>query len=99
MQKGVSAAAKSTRNQLANAAPTGERINSKDEVEATLEFQPSDLIRRTFPMDAQPDGQKLRATMVEATTQHQQDHANQPELVKFRISVNDDQYEEIVTVL
>ena len=35
----------------------GERINSKDEVKATPEFQPSDLIGRTFPVGAQPDGQ------------------------------------------
>ena len=48
-------------------------------------------------MDAQPDGQQFRATIVEAITQYQQVHANQPELEKFRISVNDDQYEETGT--
>ena len=61
------------------------------------EFQPSDLIGRTFLMDAQPDGQKFRATIVEAITQHQQDHSNQPELVRFRISVNEDQFKEVLT--
>ena len=69
MKKGVSAAAKATGNELANAAPTdgcnGERINS------TPECQPSDLIGRTFFMDTQPDGQKFRAAIVEAITQHQ----------------------------
>ena len=48
-------------------------------------------------MDAQPDGLKFRATIFEAIPQHQQDHANQPELVKFRIAVNEDQFEEFVT--
>ena len=50
-------------------------------------------------MDAQPDGQKFRAIIAEAITQHQQDHAKQPELVKFRISVNDDQCKETVTYI
>ena len=48
-------------------------------------------------MDAQPDGLKFRATIVEEITQHQRDHAKQPELVKVRISVNNDQCEETVT--
>ena len=60
----------------------GERINSKDDAKATPEFQPSDLIGRTLLMDAKPDGQKFRAPIVEAITQHQQDHAN---LIKFEI--------------
>ena len=83
-----------TRIQLTNAAPTdgciGESINSK-------EFQPCGLIGRTFLMDAQPDGQTFRAAIVEGITPHQQDYAKQPELVKFRISVNNEQYEATVT--
>ena len=57
-----------------NAAPidgyNAERAHSTDEVEASPEFQPSDLIGRTFLMDAQPDGQKFCATIFEAIAQH-----------------------------
>ena len=61
------------------------------------EFQPSALIGSISLMDAQPEGQKFRASIVEVITQHQQEHANQPELVNFRIYVKDDQHEETVT--
>ena len=100
-KKSISGAAKATQNHIAYTAPTDtcsvERNNSKNKVDATPEFQPSDLIGRTFFMNAQPDGQQFRVTIAKAITQHQHDHANQPELVEFRIPVNDDQCEETMT--
>lgn len=75
----------------------GESVNSTDEVEATQRFQTSDLMGRSILLDAQPDGPQFRFTVVEAITQHQQDHAQQPEHVKIRIPDNINPYKETAT--
>ena len=57
---------------------------------------PEGLIGRTFLMDTQDDGQKFRARVIEAINAHDEKVANNPELLRFRCSINNDQYEEIL---
>ena len=56
-----------------------------------------DLIGRTFLMPPEEDGQRFHARVIEAIGAKHQDIANHPAKVKFRCSVNDDEYEEIVS--
>ena len=54
----------------------------------------SDLIGKTFLLDQQKDGTRHRARIVEMI----QDHlVNSKEHVRFRLSVNNDQYEQVMT--
>ena len=48
-------------------------------------------------MKPEEDGQRFCAKVVEAIIEDENQLANQPEWVKFRCSVNDEQYDEIVT--
>jgi hypothetical protein len=60
-------------------------------------IQPEDLIGwTTFLTAPTDDGQRFRARAVEAVEDHQHDTKLEPLHVKFRCSVNDDEYEEIV---
>ena len=54
------------------------------------------LIGRTFLMLPQEDGTRLRAKIVERLEQMDREVMNQPDMIKFRCSVNDGQYEEIM---
>ena len=60
-------------------------------------FHPSDLVGRTFLMDEQEDGQRFRARIVEAIEQHEKDFQADEDFRKFRVSINDDEYEELLT--
>jgi hypothetical protein len=60
-------------------------------------FNPEDLIGRSFLMDAQEDGQKYRGCIVELIEDHESKVEENPTRIKFRISVNKDQAEEIIT--
>ena len=57
----------------------------------------SDLIGRTFLMEEMEDGQKHRARIVEAIEDHDEKTKSSPDHVKFKVSVNDDQYEEVLS--
>ena len=59
-------------------------------------MKPEDLVGRTFLLDQQEDGQKHRAKIVEAINAHEDKVQNNPELLKFRCSINNDEYEEIM---
>ena len=63
----------------------------------TVIVDPQELMGRTFLMDTQEDGQKFRARIVECITKHESDVRRSDEHVQFRISVNEDEYEEIIT--
>ena len=52
---------------------------------------PQGLIGRTFLMDQQDDGQKFRARVIEAINAYDEKVANNPELLRFRCSINNDQ--------
>ena len=60
-------------------------------------FDPNDLVGRTFLMDEQEDGQRHRARIVKLVEDHEDNVKDNPTLIKFVCSVNDDQYEEIIT--
>jgi hypothetical protein len=79
----------------------GEPVN--DEESSTLPngsmaiFNPHELIGRTFLMNPQEDGQRYRARIVEAVEDHQSKVNEQNDRVKFVCSINDEQYEEIMS--
>ena len=56
----------------------------------------SDLIGRTFLLE-QEDGQKHRARIVEAIEEHGSKTDRNPDKLRFMCSMNDDQYEEIMS--
>jgi hypothetical protein len=72
-----------------------------DEVNAesppSLIFNHEDLIGRTFLMDEQEDGQKFRGHIVELIEDHESKLEDNPTRIKFRVSVNEDKAEEIIT--
>ena len=81
-------------------ADTPKVIKSKrehDSGEATMStIDPADLIGRTFLMPPEEDGTRLRAKIIEAIETKERDLANDPVRIKFRCSVNDNEYEEII---
>ena len=60
-------------------------------------LDPTDLIGRTFLKEPEEDGSRFRARIIEAIMDNKQNIEDQPEMIKFRCSVNDDEYEEIVS--
>jgi hypothetical protein len=60
-------------------------------------IDPADLIGRTFLKAPRQDGQRFRCKIVEAIIKNEGDLEKEPALVKFRCSVNNDEYEEVVT--
>jgi hypothetical protein len=58
---------------------------------------PQELLGCTFLMDTQEDGQRFRAHIVECISDHESNVCRSDDHVKFRISVNEDEYEEIIT--
>jgi hypothetical protein len=59
-------------------------------------FNPEDLIG-TFLMDEQEDGQKHRGRIVEFIEDDESKVEDNPTRIKFRVSVNEDKAEEIIT--
>jgi hypothetical protein len=59
-------------------------------------LDPQELLGRTFLMDTQ-DGQMFRACIVECISDHESNICRSDDHVKFRISVNEDEYKEIIT--
>jgi hypothetical protein len=58
---------------------------------------PRELLGCTFLMDMQEDGQRFRACIVECISDHESNVRRSDDHVKFRIFVNEDEYEEIIT--
>jgi hypothetical protein len=63
----------------------------------TVIVDPQELLGRTFLMDTQEDGQRFRARIVECISDHESNVRRSDDHVKFRISVNEDEYEETIT--
>ena len=61
-------------------------------------FSPTDLVGKTFllPFDEEI-GERHRARIVEVIEEHADKVENHTDRIKFRLSVNQDQYEEIIT--
>ncbi len=60
-------------------------------------FHPSDLVGCTFLLHPQEDGQHFHACIVEALEDHDANLHKKAERFKFCCSINDNQYEEILT--
>jgi hypothetical protein len=60
-------------------------------------INPEALIRRSFLMDKQEDGQQYRGRIVQLIADHELMVEDNPTRIKFRLSVNNDQAEEIIT--
>jgi hypothetical protein len=63
----------------------------------TVIVNPQELLGRTFLMDTQEDGQRFRARIVECISNHESNVRRLDDHVKFRISVNEDEYKETIT--
>jgi hypothetical protein len=63
----------------------------------TVIVDPQELLGRTFLMDTQEDSQRFRARIVECISDHESNVRHSDNHVKFRISINEDEYEEIIT--
>ena len=59
-------------------------------------MNPEDLVGRTFLLDQREDGQKFRANIVEAVNAHEDKVQSNPDLLRFRCSINNDEFEEIM---
>jgi len=60
-------------------------------------FHPSDLVGRTFLLEPQGNGQRFRARIIKALKDHDVKLHQKPEHFKFCCSINDNQYEEILS--
>ena len=60
-------------------------------------FNPSDLIGRTFLMEPQENGEIHRAKIVQMIDDHESTINENPTLLKFRLSINNDEAEEVIT--
>lgn len=59
-------------------------------------IDPQELVGRTFLMDTCDGGQCVRARIVEYIQEHEKDRNQADSHVQFRISVNDNEYEDII---
>jgi hypothetical protein len=58
---------------------------------------PQELLGRTFLMDTQEDSQMFHACIVECISDHESNVRRSDDHVKFRISINEGEYKEIIT--
>jgi hypothetical protein len=63
----------------------------------TVIVDPQGLLGCTFLMDTQEDGQRFHARIVECISDHESNVHRSDNHAKFRISVNEDEFEEIIT--
>jgi hypothetical protein len=77
--------------------PTDENPERPSTGDDTIIVDPQELLGRTFLMDTQEDGQRFHAHIVECISDHKSNVRHSDDHVKFRISVNEDEYEEIIT--
>jgi hypothetical protein len=60
-------------------------------------FNPQDSIGQSFLMDEQPDGQRARGKIVQLIEDHESSLEDNPTRIQFKVSVNKDKAEEIIT--
>jgi hypothetical protein len=74
------------------------RHDSPDHGEGSTPIvDPNDLIGRTFLMPPQEDGQRFRARIVQAIDDFETKLGQNKDRIRFRCTVNDGQYEEILS--
>jgi hypothetical protein len=77
--------------------PTDENPERPSTGDDRIIVDPQELLGRTFLMDTQEDGQRFRTHIVECISTHESNGRRSDDHVKFRISVNEDEYKEIIT--
>jgi hypothetical protein len=77
--------------------PTDENPERPSTGDDTVIVDPQELLGCTFLMDTQEDGHRFRAHIVECISDHESNVHHSDDHVKFRISINEDEYEEIIT--
>jgi hypothetical protein len=77
--------------------PTDENPERPSTGDDTVIVDPQELLERTFLMDTQEDGQRFRTHIVECISNHGSNVRHSDDHVKFWISVNEDEYKEIIT--
>jgi hypothetical protein len=77
--------------------PTDESPERPSTGDDMVIVNPQELLGCTFLMDTQEDGQRFRAHIVECISDHESNVRRSDDHVKFWISVNEDEYEEIIT--
>jgi hypothetical protein len=77
--------------------PTDENPERPPTGDDTVIVDPQELLGCTFLMDTQEDGQRFCARIVECISDHESNIRHSDDHVKFWISVNEDEYEEIIT--
>ena len=60
-------------------------------------FNPEELIGRTFLMEEQANGEIHRAKIVQMIEDHESDINDNPTMIKFRLSINNDAAEDVIT--
>ena len=70
--------------------------SSETDVEPMPTIDDEDLVGHTFLMPRQEDGQQFRAKIFEAISDHERGLSEEPIGIKFRCTVNDEEFEEIV---
>jgi hypothetical protein len=61
-------------------------------------FNPQDLIGWSFLMDKQSNRQKLRATVIQLLEYHESSLEDNPTQIKFKVSLNKDQQDDIMGI-
>jgi hypothetical protein len=77
--------------------PTDENPEHPSTGDDMVIVDPQELLGCTFLMDTQEDGQRFRACIVECISNYESNVRHSDNHVKFWISVNEDEYEEIIT--
>jgi hypothetical protein len=67
-----------------------------DTISPSPVFNPQDLIGRSFLMDKQSDGQRPRATITQLLEDHESKLEDNPTRMKFTLSLNNYQQEDII---
>ena len=70
---------------------------SEDQQSSLPIINPSDLVGRSFLLQGNENGEKFRAKIVEAIKDHDDTLEKDPDNMKFLCSINNDQYEEIMS--
>jgi hypothetical protein len=94
---------KDTHNEILKSRNDFSNINNMDEYKLadtplpSPVFNPQDLIGQSFLMDEQPDGQRARGKIVQLIEDHESALKDYQTRIQFRVSVNNDKAEEIIT--
>jgi hypothetical protein len=82
---------------LHSTEPTDENPERPSTGDDMVIVDPQELLGCTFLMDTQKDGQRFRACIVECISDQESNVRHSDDHVKFWISVNEDEYKEIIT--